>query len=350
MSKKLFLKWVLGAILVASALAFGALIAHAATTPAVSTVPLGTAFTYQGQLQDGGVPANGDYDFQFSLYNAAAGGTQIGTTLTKHAVSVSGGLFTVQLDFGNVFGVNQRFLEIRVRPVGGSFTLLDPRQLLTPAPVAQFALKAQNAALAESAQSVAWTDITGKPAAVTRQIVIPASGMGHSSSASISNTYWGVNVSDTAGAITFVIPKPTDWDDTQPITVTLNFSIPSPPASSGIIQWRLLAGSVKTNSTAENASAGWDSLDFWVTEDAMALNYPAVVGGYFNLMKTQSWTSKYSDAHHTWYFGTNVYTTNDLIENTIWHFGFVRGQAVPNTETYTGNLTVVSAVVSYVSK
>ena len=34
---------------------------------------VGTAFTYQGQLLEAGSPANGSYDFQFSLYDAESG-------------------------------------------------------------------------------------------------------------------------------------------------------------------------------------------------------------------------------------------------------------------------------------
>ncbi|MFO1506564.1 MAG: hypothetical protein U1F23_05735 [Lysobacterales bacterium] len=37
--------------------------------------PLGSEFTYQGQLTDAGVPADGSYDFEFALYTAASGGT-----------------------------------------------------------------------------------------------------------------------------------------------------------------------------------------------------------------------------------------------------------------------------------
>ncbi len=64
---------------------------------------LGTAFTYQGRLLDGGTPATGTYDFEFRLYDAASGGTQVGPTLTKTGVAVSDGCFTVKLDLGNVF-------------------------------------------------------------------------------------------------------------------------------------------------------------------------------------------------------------------------------------------------------
>jgi len=35
-----------------------------------------TSFTYQGRLTDGGTPANGTYEIQFTLWDASAGGTQ----------------------------------------------------------------------------------------------------------------------------------------------------------------------------------------------------------------------------------------------------------------------------------
>jgi hypothetical protein len=63
------------------------------------------SFTYQGHLQNGGAPVNDVCDFQFSLWDAAGsgpptGGVQIGATQTTSAISVTNGLFTVQLDFG----------------------------------------------------------------------------------------------------------------------------------------------------------------------------------------------------------------------------------------------------------
>lgn len=54
-----------------------------------------TAFNYQGYLRDGGVPANGLYDFQFKLYDAAVAGSQVGFTVTIDDLSVANGLFTV---------------------------------------------------------------------------------------------------------------------------------------------------------------------------------------------------------------------------------------------------------------
>jgi hypothetical protein len=106
--------------------------------------PVGTAFTYQGSLTDGGNPANGIYEFEFKLYNTPDpdSGTQIGPTLTQ-TVEVTDGLFMVELDFGSdAFTGEARYLDIGVRPAGSSdpFSLLTPRQALRPVPYALHAL------------------------------------------------------------------------------------------------------------------------------------------------------------------------------------------------------------------
>lgn len=98
---------------------------------------VGAAFTYQGRLDNNGAPANGAYDFEFALFDAASGGSQIGATVTVNGVAVSNGIFTVSLDFGNPFWQQQTYLEVRVRPSGGGgFTTLTPRQPVSAAPVA----------------------------------------------------------------------------------------------------------------------------------------------------------------------------------------------------------------------
>lgn len=98
-----------------------------------------TAFTYQGRLTDAGNPASGNYDLQFKLFDALAGGAQQGATLVRTPVPVSAGNFTVTLDFGAVvFSGADRFLEIAVRPAGSgnAYTVLSPRQPITPTPYA----------------------------------------------------------------------------------------------------------------------------------------------------------------------------------------------------------------------
>src|SRR5208283_202974 len=55
-----------------------------------STFAQGTAFTYSGQLQNNGSPANGLYDFQCILSNAPDGsGSQLGSTITTNAIAVT---------------------------------------------------------------------------------------------------------------------------------------------------------------------------------------------------------------------------------------------------------------------
>ena len=87
----------------------------------------GSAFTYQGRLNDGSSPANGSYDLRFILRDAGVGGNQQGPILTNSATVVSNGLFTVTLDFGNQFPGLGRFLETAARTNGGgTFLTLSP--------------------------------------------------------------------------------------------------------------------------------------------------------------------------------------------------------------------------------
>jgi hypothetical protein len=104
---------------------------------------VGTAITYQGRLSDGGVAANGSYDLRFILYDALNGGAQVGTIVSVENVGVTDGFFTTTLDFGaGVFSGDARYVEVGVRPGAsiGNYTILSPRQPVTPAPYALFAL------------------------------------------------------------------------------------------------------------------------------------------------------------------------------------------------------------------
>jgi hypothetical protein len=94
-----------------------------------AAVGVGTTFSYQGQLREAGLPANGTYNVDFKLFDASAGGIQYGDTLTWPALPVFNGQFTVELNFGNVFGNHARWLEITVNG-----TTLSPRQNVRPVP------------------------------------------------------------------------------------------------------------------------------------------------------------------------------------------------------------------------
>ena len=62
----------------------------------------GTAFTYDGLLQKGGLAQTGNFNFTFTLYDAASGGSAIATPITLPGVAVKNGAFTVTLDFGGL--------------------------------------------------------------------------------------------------------------------------------------------------------------------------------------------------------------------------------------------------------
>jgi hypothetical protein len=103
---------------------------------AATARPTETAFTYQGRLTDGGSPASGSYDFMFRLYNSASASIVLAGPVTVEDVPVANGLFTAKIDLGDVFDGGDRWLQISVRPGAstGSFTVLSPRQQLTPCP------------------------------------------------------------------------------------------------------------------------------------------------------------------------------------------------------------------------
>jgi hypothetical protein len=127
--------------------------------------PLGTAFTYQGQLLQNLSPANGNYNFQFLLVDSStncASGTNCNPVMITN-VPVSNGLFTLSIDFGaGPFYGNNNFLKIAVATNGSSnFTALLPLQPVAPAPGAIFAENAGN--LSGTLPSASLTGIYGGP-------------------------------------------------------------------------------------------------------------------------------------------------------------------------------------------
>ena len=123
--------------------------------PVSAQAPVGTSFTYQAHLKESDLPANGDYDLELKLYDGPdpLTASQVGPTITPSSVTVTDGIFTVELDFGEAaFDGQARWLETSLGPAGsGSMTPLSPLQPLTPAPYALYALKAPSGS-AESEQ------------------------------------------------------------------------------------------------------------------------------------------------------------------------------------------------------
>ena len=116
----------------------------------------GTSFAYQGQLKKEGVEVNDTCTFQFSLWDAATNGTQVGSTQTISA-TVSSGLFNLTLNGNDEFGPtafdgNARYIETGVKCTGDSaFDKLGDRAALSPVPYAHYAAHSS------------WTGLSGVP-------------------------------------------------------------------------------------------------------------------------------------------------------------------------------------------
>ena len=164
----------------------------------------GTAFTYQGRLNDGANPASGTYDLRFAVYDALTSGAQQGVLVTNTTTAVSNGLFTVTLDFGNQFPGANRWLEIAVRTNGvGTFSVLTPRQQINSTP---YAVQAVNAAAADNATTATTAgnfsgplagDVTGPQGATVVASVGGQSAANVAGGASAANAATSANTANT---------------------------------------------------------------------------------------------------------------------------------------------------------
>src|SRR5215813_13475972 len=163
----------------------------------------GTTFTYQGKLTDSGNLANGQYDFQFKLFDTMTlgTGTQFGTIITVSNVTVTNGIFSVSLDFGvcpTCFNGSARFLETAVKPTSGlTFTTLGPRQAVTANPYALRSLAATaadglslacvNCVTSSQIQSIQGSQVTGNIAGGQINGPIPVASVPAGSGSYIQN-------------------------------------------------------------------------------------------------------------------------------------------------------------------
>lgn len=136
-----------------------ALIAALLLAASAHAAPVGTSFSYQGEMRYDNQPANGDYDFEFALFDVETGGIPLAID-TVDDQAVTAGLFSTRIDYTEVpFAASQDYwLEVRVREgaSSGGYQSLLPRQKVTPSPYAINARGVQadgvnNAALADGA-------------------------------------------------------------------------------------------------------------------------------------------------------------------------------------------------------
>lgn len=98
---------------------------------------VGTAFTFQGHLTFDSNPVNDNCLMLFKLFDDAIAGIQVGPTFSPPAaVPVQAGVFSVELDFGDMFDNTALWLETAVRCSGDSDYANLGRQRLTIAPQA----------------------------------------------------------------------------------------------------------------------------------------------------------------------------------------------------------------------
>lgn len=168
-----------------------------------------TAFTYQGRLTQSGASANASYDMQFRLFDvpASGSGTQQGPTLTFDGaggnplpVVVTGGIFTVQLDFGSVVFAtgSDLYLEVSLRPAGsGGYTSLGPRQRVVSTPYAIRSSVTGSASIAGNADLLDGLDSTNFALAIHGHTV---SQVTNAASTAAANTFTGTQTVQTGGA------------------------------------------------------------------------------------------------------------------------------------------------------
>ncbi len=147
-------------------LVFGALVFIFTTAVTAQT----SAFTYQGKLNVAGVPANGQFDMTFALYDTDVATTPVASNIIVENVQVTNGIFSVELsfDFGPFTSVAGNWLEVRIRPGSetGAFTPLTPRQKINSSPYAMQSAYSVFSTFATSATTAANSSaVGGTPAA-----------------------------------------------------------------------------------------------------------------------------------------------------------------------------------------
>ncbi|WP_129673946.1 hypothetical protein [Candidatus Chloroploca sp. Khr17] len=255
--------------------------------------------TYEGYLEDGGAPAQGQYDLVFQLFDALTDGQPIGEALALPDVTVVEGRFAAPLSLP---ARDQAvYVEVAVRPQGSTtFTVLTPRQVVTPA--------ATGAGTTAASQT---RTVNISPAALIRDL--------DSANLLMDNDLalrWAANVNDEAG---FYLARPADWDGTSPVTVRVFFALGGNGA--GAVNWRLKLNTYTPGSGEWLTNPG--------TRDADSLlTFPS----------GPSWYRIYSQSF--------TLTDSNLAATSLWSFFLLRGNAA-NSETFAGQLYLLNVEVEY---
>ena len=277
-----------------------------------------TAFTYQGRLNDGSQPASGSFDFRLGVFDASTQGNPVGNRVDVPGVVVSNGLFTLQFDPGHgVFDGSERWLQITVRSNGGSWSVLSPRQLLTPTPMALYAAQAGTAAAASMADIAATVSANAVGNAALQDNAVTSAKIADGSitaadlnAASFNAMFW-----KTAGnAGTTSATHYVGTSDNQPLELKVNGwrALRLEPQATGEVNvlfghtsnWIAGAGSViagggkepaisfrfgqyTTNYRHQVVSASYSSIGGGIG-NVVAADYSLIAGGLWNRLETNS--------------------------------------------------------------
>jgi hypothetical protein len=260
----------------------------------VSGFSQGTAFLYQGSLNDSGHPANGKYDLTFTLYDSInPPGTIIGGTITNSGTWISNGLFGVTLDFGGVFDGTARWMQIGVRTNGGTnFVALNPRQPVTPVPYAIFSGSA--------------TNVVG---ALTPANLAPVTSMIASSS---NGLYSALQSSFTTNLASFTNSGLESYQDAVRLA-----SVPYQQAG---IQQTPIRGYVTWYATGANPTEAYVSNVMYTTKTSGLYNY-----GYRWIFIDDGWGATNRDANGNLQWNTNKFPSGSNFVKTVHQMGFKLG-------------------------
>ncbi len=129
-------KWIVIVVMLVLCVGLAGGAAAQSNGPNAPDVVITTKFTYQSQIERHDTVFTGTCDMQFSVWDDATAGTQQGATLSVNAVNVDNGVFTVELDFGNQFTGEARWLESSAKCADDADFTTMPRVPLNPTPYA----------------------------------------------------------------------------------------------------------------------------------------------------------------------------------------------------------------------
>lgn len=244
-----------------------------------SALGQGTAFSYEGQLNNNGSPATGTYNFQFLLYTSSSGGSAVAGPVATNGVTVSNGLFTVLIDFGaSVWNGSTNWLEVDVESNGvSSFTILSPRQQMTPVPYAIFSETASNLSGTLAAGQL-MGQINNSQLANNSVTVTAGTGLSGGGALALGNSV----TLNNAGILSLGVNAPLSSTGGQNPTLSLNAAVVTNNQPSVTLSNLTLAGSLSLPGTADSINVGgtyilhYDSQgDIFVGNTAGTLGTPA---------------------------------------------------------------------------